>query len=44
MCKKAYRNGTKKQIKRIKIYIKAEKSTLKAYYVVNDSINGSVTL
>lgn len=44
MCKKAYRNGTKKQIKTIKVYIKAEKSNLKAYYVVNDSINGSVDL
>lgn len=44
MCKKAYRNGTKKQIKTIKIYVKAEKNTLKAYYVVNDSVSGSVTL
>ena len=44
LCKKAYRNGTKKQIKSIKIYIKAEKNNLKAYYVVNDSINGSVDL
>lgn len=44
LCKKAYRNGTKKQIKSIKVYIKAEKNNLKAYYVVNDSINGSVDL
>lgn len=44
LCKKAYRNGTKKQVKSIKIYVKAEKSALIAYYVVNDSINGSVTL
>lgn len=44
LCKKAYRNGTKKQIKSIKIYIKAENNMLKAYYVVNDSVNGSVEI
>lgn len=44
MCKKAYRNGTKKQIKTINVYIKAEKNALKAYYVVNDSIDGSIDL
>ncbi len=44
MCKKAYRNGTKKQIKTIKIYVKAEKNTLMAYYVVNETQNGSVKL
>lgn len=44
ICKKAYRNGTKKQIKSIKVYVKAENNTLVAYYVVNDSVSGSVTL
>lgn len=44
MCKKAYRNGTKKQIKSIKIYVKAENNTLMAYYVVNETQNGSVKL
>lgn len=44
MCKKAYRNGTKKQIKTIKIYVKAENNTLMAYYVVNETQNGSVKL
>ncbi|MBD5156136.1 MAG: hypothetical protein HDT13_00615 [Butyrivibrio sp.] len=44
MCKDAYRGGTRKQIKSIKVYVKAEKNKLKAFYVVNDSINGSVDL
>ena len=41
-CKNAYRGGTRKQIKSIKVYVKAEGDRLKAYYVVNDSISGSV--
>lgn len=44
LCKDAYRGGTKKQIKSIKVYVKAEKNKLKAYYVVNGSVNGSVNL
>ncbi len=44
MCKDTYRGGTRKQIKSIKVYVKAEGNKLKAYYVVNDSINGSVDL
>ena len=44
MCKDAYRSGTRKQIKSIKVYVKAEGNQLKAYYVVNDSANGSVDL
>lgn len=44
LCKDAYRGGTKKQIKSIKVYVKAEGNKLKAYYVVNDSVNGSVDL
>ena len=43
-CKNAYRGGTRKQIKSIKVYVKAEGNQLKAYYVVNDSISGSVDL
>lgn len=43
-CKNAYRGGTRKQIKSIKVYVKAEGNQLKAYYVVNDSISGSVNL
>ena len=44
ICKDAYRGGTRKQIKNIKVYVKAEGNKLKAYYVVNDSVNGSVDL
>lgn len=44
ICKDAYRGGTRKQIKNIKVYVKAEGSKLVAYYVVNDSISGSVDL
>lgn len=44
ICKDAYRGGTRKQIKSIKVYVKAEKNRLIAYYVVNDSVNGSVNL
>ena len=43
-CKNAYRGGTRKQIKSIKVYVKAEGNQLKAYYVVNDSISESVDL
>ncbi len=43
-CKDAYRGGTRKQVKSIKVYVKAEKNQLKAYYVVNDSVDGSVDL
>lgn len=43
-CKNAYRGGTRKQIKSIKVYVKAEGDRLKAYYVVNDNISGSVDL
>ncbi len=43
-CKDAYRGGTRKQVKSIKVYVKAENNKLKAYYVVNDSVNGSVDL
>ena len=44
VCKDAYRGGTRKQIKSIKVYVKAEHNKLKAYYVVNDDISGSVDL
>lgn len=43
-CKNAYRGGTRKQIKSIKVYVKAEGNQLKAYYVVNDNISGLVDL
>lgn len=44
MCRNAYRNGTRKQIKNIKVYIKPENNGIRAYYVVNDSANGFVDL
>ena len=44
VCKNAYRGDTRKQIKSIKVYVKAENTQLKAYYVVNDDISGSVYL
>lgn len=44
MCKNDYRGGTHKQIKSIKVYIKAENSAVRAYYVVNDSTSGHIDL
>lgn len=44
MCKNDYRGGTRKQIKSIKVYIKAENNGIRAYYVVNDSANGHIDL
>lgn len=44
ICKETYRDGTRKQIKSIKVYVKAEKNKLVAYYVVNDNVNGSTEL
>lgn len=44
MCKNDYRGGTRKQIKSIKVYIKAENNIVRAYYVVNDSASGHIDL
>lgn len=44
MCKNDYRGGTRKQIKSITIYIKAENNVVRAYYVVNDSASGHIDL
>lgn len=44
LCKNAYRNGTRKQIKSIKVYLKAENNGIRAYYVVNDSASGHIDL
>lgn len=45
-CKAAYRNGTRKQIKNIDVYVKAENGELRAYYVVNGDpeCRGSIVL
>lgn len=44
MCKNAYRGGTRKQIKNIKVYLKAENGGLRAYYVVNEKESGYIDL
>lgn len=44
LCKNAYRGGTRKQIKSIKVYLKAENNGIRAYYVVNDSASGHIDL
>lgn len=44
MCKNDYRGGTRKQIKSIKVYVKAENNVIRAYYVVNDSASGHIDL
>ncbi len=43
-CKDACCDGTRKQIKSIKDYIKAEKNQLKAYHVVNGSVDEPIDL
>ncbi len=44
MCKNAYRGGTRKQIKSIKVYVKSENNSIRAYYVINDKANGYIDL
>lgn len=41
LCKKAFRNGTKKNIKTIDVYVKPENDGLRAYYVANGIADGS---
>lgn len=41
-CKAAYKNGTKKQVKTIEVYVKPEDS--KAYYVINGKEASSIDL
>lgn len=44
MCKNDYRGGSRKQIKSIKVYLKAENNGIRAYYVVNDTVSGHIDL
>ncbi|MGN1106203.1 MAG: DUF6465 family protein [Huintestinicola sp.] len=44
LCKAAYRNGTRKQVKSIDIYVKSENGELRAYYVINGNPEGSIVL
>lgn len=41
LCKAAYRNGTRKQVKSCDVYLKAENGGLRAYYVINGNADGT---
>lgn len=41
LCKAAYRNGTRKQVRSCDVYLKAENNGLRAYYVINGNADGS---
>lgn len=40
LCKADYKNGSRKHVKSIDIYVKAENGELRAYYVVNGNPEG----
>ncbi len=40
-CKEAYKNCTRKHVKSLDVYLKAENGNLRAYYVVNGNADGS---
>lgn len=40
-CKEAYKSGTRKHVKSIDVYLKAENGGLRAYYVINGKADGS---
>lgn len=40
-CKEAYKNGTRKHVKSIDVYLKAENRGLRAYYVINGKADGA---
>ena len=44
LCKADYKNGSRKHVKSIDVYVKAENGELRAYYVVNGDVTGSVEL
>lgn len=41
MCKDAYRNGSRKHVKSIDVYLKAENGNLRVYYVINGNPEGA---
>lgn len=41
LCKAAYRNGTRKQVKSCDVYLKVENGGLRAYYVINGNADGA---
>ena len=40
LCKADYKNGSRKHVKSIDVYVKAENGELRAYYVVNGNPEG----
>ena len=40
-CKESYKNGTRKHVKSIDVYLKAENGGLRAYYVINGKADGA---
>ena len=40
-CKAAYKNGTRKHVKSVDVYLKAENGNLRAYYVINGNADGA---
>lgn len=40
-CKEAYKNGTRKHVKSIDVYLKAENGGLRVYYVINGKADGA---
>lgn len=41
LCKAAYRNGTRKQVRSCNVYLKSENDGLRAYYVINGNSDGA---
>ena len=41
VCKAAYKNGTRKHVKSVDVYLKAENGNLRAYYVINGNADGA---
>ena len=40
-CRAAYKNGTRKHVKSVDVYLKAENGNLRAYYVINGNADGA---
>ena len=40
LCKAAYKDGSRKHVKSIDVYVKAESGEMRAYYVVNGNAEG----
>ncbi|MCI7767961.1 MAG: DUF6465 family protein [Oscillospiraceae bacterium] len=44
LCKAAYKDGTRKHVKSIDIYVKAENGEMRAYYVINGNGGNYIVL